>query len=332
MKGLIGTSTKTYGQLLPHNAKLAKLVKLSSEAKKRLKWIDYYLTCQNVRRTCRHYDITPSLFYKWWGHYRILGLRGLESQSRKPHTVRQREIDPVIQQKIASLRRSNPAWSKYKIAHILKRDEGIVISPSSINRIFHDKGLFWPKHYSKQQTAAKRNWKIKRIRTPKGLKGAYPGSVIEIDVKVLTTLGRTFYQFTAIDTCTRMKFIRVYSAKSANRGQAFIQAVLTFYPFPVRHIQSDNGSEFLAECHAFLVEKQITHYFSRARTPKDNPFIEATIKADSYEFWLWGNVGTSVAELNERADYWTRKFNTYRPHQALGYMTPVEYYEAHYKQ
>lgn len=326
MKGSIGISTKLF-TLLPHQQKLAKIIKLSLEGQKRLRFIDYYLAKGKVALTCRHFDIPSSLFYKWYRRYERIGLRGLETQSRRPVHVRQREIAWNVRSKVETLRRDNPAWSKYKIAHILKRDQGIIISASSVNRIFHDRKLFWPCPISKAKQAAQRNWQIRRIRAPKGLRGAAPGSLVEIDLKVLNTLGSTYCQFTAIDTCTKMKYLQVFSSKTARCGSKFIQAMLTYFPFRVRHINSDNGGEFLSECHSYLESKKITHYFSRARTPKDNPIVENTIKADQYEFWAWGNLASTVKELNEKAKLWMEKFNTYRPHQALDYLTPKEYYE-----
>lgn len=330
MKGSVGVPTQTYGTIIPHLWKLAKIVNLSKDGKKRLRWIDCYLRKRNVSLICRYYDIPRSLFYKWYNRYKERGIKGLESLKTKPSNVRQREISWETQNRIEAIRRANPAWSKYKIARILKRDEGILISPSSVNRIFHDRNLFWKTPISQCQVSAKRAWRIRRLRVPKGLRGAAPGSLVEIDLKVLNYLGKTFYQFTAIDTCTKIKFIRIYSAKTAHCGMKFIKAMLLFYPFRIRHIQSDNGGEFLAECHAFLGEKKIIHYFSRARTPQDNPMVENTIKADQDEFWAWGNLATTVAELNQKAQEWIDKFNTYRPHQALNYLTPMEYYESNF--
>lgn len=237
---------------------------------------------------------------------------------------------PEIQQIIVDLRSDNKAWSKYKISEILKRDEGFIVSSSTVNRIFHDKNLFWSNPITPNQIGARKVWKIKRIRVPKGLRGACPGSLVEIDVKVLNRFGRTFYQFTAIDTCTKIKFIKVYSRKTARCGQMFIKEMLEFYSFRVRYINSDNGGEFLAECHAYLESKGIKHCFSRPRTPKDNPMVENTIKSDEYEFWAWGNLTDTVDGLNERAAYWMWKFNNYRPHQALNYLTPMEYFKRNF--
>jgi len=329
MKGKIGSSS-SYGVIIPHAKRISEISKLSKEAKRRLKWIDYYFEKKNVTETCRHFDISRSLFYKWFNRFQKLGIRGLEDQSRRPANVRKREVIPEAQKEIKELRTENKAWSKYKISCILERDYGLVVSPSSVNRIFHDKNLFWPSPITNSQIGAKKRWKIHRVRAPKGLRGACPGSLVEIDVKVLNSFGHVFYQFTAIDTCTKIKFIRVYSRKTAHCGQRFVEALLDFYPFRIRHINSDNGGENLAECHAFLESRKIKHFFSRARTPKDNPMVENTIKSDEYEFWAWGNLGSTVEQLNERATYWMWKFNNYRPHQALNYLTPMAYFRSNF--
>ena len=205
----IGVPTQTFGVIIPHVWRLAKIVKLSKEGQRRLKWIDYYLKKKNVSETCRHFDIHRCLFYKWFNRYKKLGVKGLETKNRRPLNIRQREIVFETQNEIENIRRANPAWSKYKVSWILKRDFEIICSPSSVNRVFHDKNLFWPKPVNQMQISSKKAWKIRRKRAPQGLRGAAPGSLVEIDVKVLNSFGHTFYQFTAIDTCSKNKFIKI---------------------------------------------------------------------------------------------------------------------------
>lgn len=322
--------SSVYGSIIPRSERISKILSISKSAQLRLSWIDHYRhKSKSVTLTCRHFGISRSLFYKWYNRWQRLGLRGLESKSTKPHAFRKREIAWDIQRKIIEIRKDNPAWSKTKVSVILKRDHGILISPSSVNRIFHDYKLFWSTPGSISRLSRKR-WKIRRERAPKGLRGAAPGSLVEIDLKVLNSLGRTFYQFTAIDTCTKIKFLKIYQSKRAFCGKTFMQELIKFYPFRIRHINSDNGGEFLAEAHEYLEQQKITHYFSRPQTPKDNPMVERTIESDEYEFWSWGNLATTIKELDQQACYWMDKFNFYRPHQALGYLTPMEYYETKY--
>lgn len=329
MKVSIGTPTQTYGVVLPHLKKLLAITSVSRSAKQRLKWIDAYLRWGNARKVCRHFGISSRTFYRWYGRWQRLGICGLADQSRRPKRVRQSSIPWPTIALVERLRQANPAWSKYKIAEILKRDHGTALSPSTVNRIFHRRSLFWPSPMTKHRQAIRR-WQIERKRAPLGLKGVSPGSLVEIDVKYLSVFSKTVYQFTAIDTCTRLKFIRIYSGRTAGCGERFIDALLNFFPFTIHHIQSDNGSEFLAECHAYLTKQGITHYFSKVKQPKQQGHVERTIQSDESEYWLWGNLTDTIEGLNRKADEWLTKWNTYRPHQALKYMTPMTYYQLNF--
>ncbi len=42
---------------------------LSSSAKKRLKWVDYYRQTKNVSQTCRYFDTSRKTFYYWLNRY-----------------------------------------------------------------------------------------------------------------------------------------------------------------------------------------------------------------------------------------------------------------------
>ena len=55
-----------------------KRTRLSPEARKRLKWMDYYRQCQNVSQTCRHFDISRKTFYYWLKRYDPHNLVSLE--------------------------------------------------------------------------------------------------------------------------------------------------------------------------------------------------------------------------------------------------------------
>jgi len=98
-----------------------------------------------------------------------------------------------------------------------------------------------------------------------------------------------------------------------------------YFPFPIQNIQTDNGSEFLKYFHQALIE--IKHYFSHPHCPKDNCFVERVIQTDKYEFYLNGNLSTEITLQNEKLAKWNYIYNYLRPHQALGNLSPMEYYE-----
>ena len=52
------------------------------------------------------------------------------------------------------------------------------------------------------------------------------------------------YQCTAIDDCTRLKVIRVYTRRTAQNSIYFLGEVLDDFEFPVHRIKTDWGIEF----------------------------------------------------------------------------------------
>lgn len=324
MKGKTGTSLSTYTTRLPGQWKLERIVSLSKEANRRLKWIDYYLKHKNKRKTCRYFGMSQTTFYKWYNRYRKKGIAGLESLSSKPKTFRKSKIPLEDISLIVSLRKTYPTWSKYKLSVILKRDYGIEISPSTIGRVLKKKGLIDEKKANKRKLAAKR--RVKRQKAEKYLKDLHPGSLLYLDTKHLTFPGKTFYQFTAVDSKTRVKFIRVYCGASSRAGKLFFDELKIFMPFPILNIQTDNGGEFLKYFHKELENQNIPHYFSHPNCPKQNSRVERVIQTAEDEFWNF-NAAYTVKELNRLADKWNYIYNYIRPHQALGYLTPMEYLE-----
>ncbi|MDI6873299.1 MAG: integrase core domain-containing protein [Actinomycetota bacterium] len=222
---------------------------------------------------------------------------------------------------ICDLRREHPAWSKHKLAVILKRDYGIKISASSVGRIMRRKGLYDQRVQRRKSKAAKRR---RRLRCERWMKKAFPGCLIQVDVKHLYFGGRKYYPFTAVDCFSRVAFSRVYSSASSACARAFLASLLSYMPFSVWAIQTDNGSEFLRHFDRAVEEAEITHYFSHPYCPKENAFVERKIQTTKYELWAFRE-GYTVEELNEILEEWNYVYNYVRPHQSLSYLTPMEF-------
>jgi len=322
MKGKVGTPTTGYELVFPHSVKFSKIASLSREAKMRLKWMDFYRKHGNARKTCRHFGISQTTFYKWLARYRAAGPRGLEDRSKRPQHVRSSHIPHEVVDHVVTLRQEYPAWSKYKLSVILKRDHDIELSASSVGRILKKKGLIEMKKTNAWKKAAKR--RVKRQKAERYLKELCPGSLVYIDTKHLCFPGNKFYQFTAIDSKTRIKFIRVFATASSGCSKMFFDELKEVMPFPVNAVQTDNGGEYLAKFDAALKEADIPHYFSDPNCPKQNGRVERVIKTSAEEFWDY-NMASTVDEMNGLADRWTHIYNYVRPHQALAYLTPIAY-------
>jgi transposase InsO family protein len=317
-------------KILPGAKTISRLMDISPEAKRRLRWMDW---CQahgrNARLTCRHFAISPDTFYRWKRRYKTGCLKTLEGLSTKPKTFRKSTIPQAAINLVISLRKKNMGCSKYKIHQLLKRDHEVKLSPSSIGRILERKGLIKEANLSRAIKRRKRvNYAIPRIRAAKQLRYKRPGHLVQVDTKHLIVLGRTYYQFTAIDCYTRLSFSRVYTKGASASGQDFLRHLIKAVPFKIKAVQTDNGSEYLLYFHRECIKQNIIHYFSHPKTPKDNPLVERLIQSTEYELWLFDE--TLIPELdylNQKVSWWIGRYNTYRPHQSLNYQTPMEYYQ-----
>ena len=298
---------------------------LSKEARRRLRWIEHFRRCGNARMTCRHFAISPTTFYKWLKRYLKRGLRGLEDLSRAPKRRRASRIPWQTVELICHLRREHPAWSKHKIAVILGRDYGVHLSSSSVGRVLKRKGLY-DKGVSRKKSRAGGRRKA-RLRAERWMRKAFPGCLIQIDTKHLRFANKKYYQFTAIDCFSRVAFSRVYSSAGSVCARAFLEELKAYMPFSLLAIQTDNGAEFLKHFDRATEEELITHYFSHPHCPKENAFVERKIQTDKYELWAFRE-GYTVEWLNEILCEWNYVYNYVRPHQSLGYLTPMEFLKA----
>ncbi len=317
-------------KILPGAKSLSRILEISPEAKRRLKWLDWFKARgRNARLTCRHFGISPDTFYRWNKRFKPGYLLTLESLSSKPKRFRQSGLLSSTIDLIISLRREEMGLSKYKLNQVLKRDYGLAVSPSTIGRIISKKGLIKEALLARSIKKRKRlNYVIPRIRASFFLRYQYPGFLVQIDTKHLIVLGQKFYQFTAIDCYTKFSFSKVYTQGSSLMAKDFLESLMAYFPFKIKSIQTDNGSEYLLYFHRECVKRNLVHYFSHPRTPKDNALIERLIQTTEYELWLFDQtLIPEVDYLNQRISAWIGRYNTYRPHQSLNYLTPMEYYQ-----
>lgn len=327
MKGRYnGCRMTIYGTILPGAAALARSAnlagKLTERAKYKLKILDWHrLHGNNASLTARHFGIARMTLYRWIRQFKLYGIIGLNEQSRKPQNVRKPTTswETIIQ--IVQLRKQYPAWSKYKLNALLKK-EGIEVSASTVGRVLKRRGLINQKIAKKRRKAALHP----KARFPKGLRIAEAGDMIQMDTKhIMLPGGKRFYQFTAIDVLTKRKVLRVYSSESSRNGARFLKECLLEFPFPIKAVQTDNGATFLKEFDKLCREKGLPHYFIYPRTPQQNSYVEISQGADKKEFYQQGNVCSLLEVMQRKIKEWEDVWNNVRPHQALNYLTPSEY-------
>lgn len=315
-----------YGTIIPGTRSIAqgawKTENLTLKARYRLKTLDWHRAHgNNASLTARHFGINRETIGIWKHKLQRGGPIALNEQSTKPHHVRKAVTPYETRARIVELRNQYPAWSKYKIEALLK-EEGIQTSSSTIGRIFKKKGLINPKKSQKRRKAALHP----RVRFPRGLCISKPGDMIQIDTKyIMLPGGRKYYQFTAIDVLTKWRVLRVYSSQSSRNGAVFLQECMDFFPFPIKTVQTDNGAPFLKEFEKLCIKKELPHYFIYPRTPKQNTYVETSHGADEREFYQQGNTHIMLPVMQREIQKWQDIWNTIRPHEALGQITPRTY-------
>ena len=328
MKGrYAGRHMTIYGAIMPGAISIAnwanKVQPLTDQAKQRLKILDWHRrNSKNVSLTSRHFGLTRKTVRNWQKKFDRFGIIGLNEQSRRPKNLRQPTTSWLIVSETVKLKKQYPAWSKYKIQVLLKR-KGFEASASTIGRIFKRKKLINKRVSAKRRKAALHP----RARFPRGLRISGPGDMVQMDTKHVNLIkGRKIYQFTAIDVLTKQRILRYYPSLASRNGADFLEYCLNEFSFKIKTVQTDNGPEFLKEFHKLCGEKKLPHYFIYPRTPKQNTYVENSHGSDKKEFYLQGNVCSDAVVMQTRLKQWQDIWNEIRPHEALNYLTPREYF------
>lgn len=332
MKGTIGIPMKYKGFIIPRRRYISRISQamITAEAKTRLAWMDYYQKTDNARLTCRHFGITPDTFYRWKRRYRPKNLKSLETDPRvkRPHHLRTPRTPVKTIEAIVSLRQEYPRWGKEKIARLLWK-QGIAVSVSTVGRTItrlKEKGILkepLPNFISARKRFLKRSW---AVRKPETFKAHVPGDLVQIDtLDVRPIPGVVRKQFTARDIISKWDTIRVFGGATSLLASKFLEMMVESFPFPIKAIQIDGGSEFKGVFEEACRQKDITLYVLPPRSPKLNGCVERSNRTHTEEFYEMYDFSFEIKKLNQELIGWENIYNTIRPHQALGYLTPLEY-------
>lgn len=332
---------QTYGSIIPGAATLAGLLPQAAGAAR-----DQRPPSRNARRrlaavlwheahgksaalTARHFGLSRSTVYDWLRHYERDGVRGLEDRSRRPRNVRQPTWPKELEQAVLALREEHPRWGKDKLV-VLLRHQGRAASVSMVGRI-----LTRLKRQGRLPLADLRDpWMGRRaqirpyaVRKPRDYVPRAPGDLVQIDSADvrLDSDGHWYKHFSARDVVSRWDVLGVYSRATALTARDFLDAVIERMPGPVRAIQVDGGSEFKAEFEAACRQKGLRLFVLPPRSPKLNGCVERAQRTHKEEFYQLLDPPDSLEGLRKLLLAQELCYNTVRPHQALGQLTPQQW-------
>jgi len=292
----------------------------------RLRWVlpisNKEIKLKDVAKVCPH---SKRSLERWVAAYRKYGETGLIPKSTRPKR-NPRETPIRIKERVIELRKQSKVCSK-KLHWKLKK-EGIVLHENTIQKIIKKEGLV--KKYRV------RKLKYKYVKIPLS-----PGELVEIDIKYVPGLikGRQYYQFTAIDTATRWRYLKMYEDYSNRSSIRFLKELIKVAPFRIKAIKTDNGSNFtnrytgylkssdplnlkLHEFDILCQKNNILHYLIDPGKPNQNGKVERSHRTDQEMFYK-RNKFKSFKELEGKVKMWNEQYNNLE-HCALSGKTPNE--------
>ena len=147
----------------------------------------------------------------------------------------------------------------------------------------------------------------------------------------LVKYGKHLYQWTAIDECTRMRFVYGFEEHSQENSVKFLQMLVKAFPFKIQTVQTDNGTEFtykyICEGEESPFDKElrklgIAHKLIPPRTPWHNGKVERSHRNDQRYFYDWETF-RSVEDLNQKLS-WHLEWSNWKPMRTLGGKSPHE--------
>ena len=137
--------------------------------------------------------------------------------------------------------------------------------------------------------------------------------------------GVNFKQFTARDVISRWDVIQAHPRATAQNATQFLDTLQHRMPFPIRALQVDGGSEFAADFEQACQQRGLHLFVLPPRSPKLNGAVERANRTHTEEFYQVTNCSFEMKKLNRELRHWEKIYNTVRPHQSLGYLTPLQF-------
>ena len=197
----------------------------------RLSWVQMYQENRDAGLTCRRCGISRPTLRKWWRRFQEQGKAGLRSASSTRKNLPDKKVTAQREQLILQLRQEHRLGPK-SIQSELERLHDLKLSTTTVWAVLDRSGV-----------APLRKPKVPE--KPLRYNRPVPGERVQMDT---CKIGKNLFQFTAVDDCTRMRVLGVYTARTAENAVEFLtERVLEELPFPIQRLQTDRGGEFFGQ-------------------------------------------------------------------------------------
>lgn len=241
------------------------------KVKQRLAILEYART-HSLLRASRRFGMNRKTIREWRSRYAAKGLPGLVPS----YPDRRKSRLPAEVLELIEHARRDLGYGAARTRIWLQRVHQKSYPVKTIHRAFVRLGL------PRLATRKKRTVKPRQLRL---FEMPQPGDSVQVDVKVVKLRGQKAYQYTALDDCTRYRVLRLYRRQNQRVSLEFFAEVQRTLPFPIRRLQTDNGSEFPLAFALTVHAAGIEHRYIKPRCPEQNGKVERSHRIDNQEFW-----------------------------------------------
>jgi len=268
---------------------------------------------------------SESSIKRWLKAFKKGGMAALEPKSTAPKT--QPNETPIwIKERVITLRKETKLCAKKLHWGMIK--QGLTVPLSTIGKILKKEGLV-------------RKYRVKKIKYKYIRAERKPGELIEIDVKHVPgpIVGHQYYQYTAIDTASRWRYLSIYGQETTYHSILFLKEVIKLFPHKILAIKTDNHAVFtnyylgtnkrsdmtVKTVHAldkFCAKHGTIHYLIDPGKPAQNGTVERSHREDQEKFYEQ-NIFRSAKDLKNKIRVWNEYYNNLE-HCGLNGKTPIE--------
>ena len=282
----------------------------TQEAAFRQRVLEYQRNGHSVTDTANRYHLSRKTVHKWRNRWDGTW-KSLEDRSRRPKNSPGKQTEAEI--KLVKRQAKRYKWRDIILAYQRARERGYRRSFGCFSKTV--------RKLQEQKPGKVRN---KRKNKPYQ-RAAYPGQKVQVDVKYVpsecVTNGNKYYQYTAVDECTRWTYRYMYNEHSTHSSIQFLHQLIKACPFQIKRIQTDNGTEWtkqlitsdpkdLTSFELGLKAYGIEYQRIRVATPRHNGKVERQHRIDQERFYNDLRMFSLLDGQRQLAEY-QRKSNDY---------------------
>ena len=241
----------------------------------------------------------------------IIGL----SRSVKRYECKRPDDGPIVEA-LTELAERHPRFGFRKL-FVLLRKAGRPWNHKRVWRVYCDMKLNIRRRFKRRYKSETPETLVQPIRPNQGWSADFMSDAL-LD-------GRCFRTFNVIDDYNREALaVEIDISLTAARITRVMDQILLIRGAPER-IRVDHGPEFTSATFvAWCEQRNIAIEYTQPGKPTQNAFVErfnGIYRDGVLDAWCFMN----LTQVREETDRWLKEYNTVRPHESLGDVSPIEF-------